>query len=341
MDLDHRETALARRLENDEAALITALNHVKRQAQMLAEQSEAINTLRSEYRAMASMIAVNARPFVGGGQVLPAVGTPPDFWDAAYAVDNPFYTGQDFFDRLLRDRLPLPDFANNEGYTPNGSVLPYWTFGLDDYLKAMNACSAAGVNVRRVFDFGGSTGRVFRHFYCQDEMREVWSCDFKEATVAWNLKHFPADIRLFLNTFLPHLPIQDGYFDLVTAYSVFTHIDELETAWLLELKRILRPGGVAYVTIHDDTTWRRMQTEAPMERLAAAVRRSPNGVTAEFTKPLPDGRAAYHFTAESHYNCNVFHSQEYIRKNWGRFFDVVEIRPTSHWEQAVVVCVNS
>jgi hypothetical protein len=29
------------------------------------------------------------------------------------------------------------------------------------------------------------------------------------------------------------LPFRDGQFDLITAFSVFTHIDALEIAWLL------------------------------------------------------------------------------------------------------------
>jgi hypothetical protein len=32
---------------------------------------------------------------------------------------------------------------------------------------------------------------------------------------------------------------------------VFTHIDDLADAWLLELKRILRPGGRLYITVLD------------------------------------------------------------------------------------------
>ncbi|MDQ3812437.1 MAG: methyltransferase type 11, partial [Armatimonadota bacterium] len=35
---------------------------------------------------------------------------------------------------------------------------------------------------------------------------------------------------------------------------VFTHIDDLADAWLLELQRILAPEGRLYLTIHDDHT---------------------------------------------------------------------------------------
>jgi ubiquinone/menaquinone biosynthesis C-methylase UbiE len=49
----------------------------------------------------------------------------------------------------------------------------------------------------------------------------------------------------------PHLPFEDGYFNLICCGSVFTHIVDLADAWLLELKRIARPGAKLYVTVHD------------------------------------------------------------------------------------------
>ena len=340
MELSQEQLELENRLRTNEQALITALTQVKRHEQMLSEHTRAMNALNQNQEALLSVFGRNTAPFVAGGPVLAPVGKASDFWDPAYATNNPFYTGEDLYARLQRDQLPVPDFANNEGYTPNGKVFPYWVFGLDDYLKAMEACKSRGIEIRRVYDFGGSTGRVFRQFYCQDEPKEVWSSDFKESSVNWCLRYLPSDIRVFLNTYLPQLPISDNYFDLVTAYSVFTHIDELETAWLLELKRILRPGGVAYLTIHDETTWQRLTVEPQLSPLVDAIRRAPNGLTANLNAAIPDGRAAFHFSQGSHYNSNVFHSQEYIRANWGRFFEIAEIIPTHHWEQAVVICIN-
>ena len=53
--------------------------------------------------------------------------------------------------------------------------------------------------------------------------------------------------------------------------------------------------------------------------------------------PFPGERSAFHFTEESYYSCNVFHSREYIQREWGRFFDILEMRPQGHSAQCVVL----
>ena len=42
---------------------------------------------------------------------------------------------------------------------------------------------------------------------------------------------------------------------------------------------------------------------------------------------LPPGRSVSNFRDDDPYRCNVFHSSDYIRQQWGRYFEVVEIVP--------------
>ncbi len=42
--------------------------------------------------------------------------------------------------------------------------------------------------------------------------------------------------------------MEDGSFDLIWAVSVFTHLAETWSAWLLELHRVLKPGGILLAT---------------------------------------------------------------------------------------------
>ncbi|WP_375382854.1 class I SAM-dependent methyltransferase, partial [uncultured Sphingomonas sp.] len=124
-----------------------------------------------------------------------------------------------------------------------------------EYLKLTEIATRHGITHGSMFDFGGSTGRVFRHFHYQGEW-DIWSSDFKRSSVEWNFENYPAKIKVFQGLYQPILPIESRTFDLVIAMSVFTHIDETETSWLLELRRIMKPGGIALLTIHNEATWK-------------------------------------------------------------------------------------
>jgi SAM-dependent methyltransferase len=262
-------------------------------------------------------------PIERGGEVLEPAGLVADFVDA---ITDPVAS-----QRALRDFLPIPHRNNREGYSGDDHAR-YWLTGLEDYDKVVSAVDRASVNRGRLYDFGGSTGRVFRHFFCQDRSFEVWTSDFKVANFKWNQRHMPRELRVFLNGFYPALPLPDNHVDLITAFSVFTHIDELESPWLLELRRILKPGGLLYVTIHDEVYWEEMS-----DFVLAAIRNSSNGGAITSSSPFPGERTAFHFTEEGYYSCNVFHSHEYIRREWGRFFDILDIRPRDHQSQCVVL----
>jgi SAM-dependent methyltransferase len=235
-------------------------------------------------------------------------------------------------ERARRDTLPIPDRGNREGYGKHGHAA-YWCFGLVDHDKVVAAAERLGISGGRYYDFGGSTGRVFRQFSCQDEGRfEVWSSDLQLSSFLWNQRNMPTDVRIFVNGFAPPLPIPDAHFDVVTAFSVFTHIDELESPWLLELRRILKPGGLLYATVHDERLW-----EVKSDELLESINKSRNGTEVTADTPFPTERTAFHFRLGSYYGCNVFHPEEYIRREWGRYFEIVDVRPQDHQAQCVVL----
>jgi SAM-dependent methyltransferase len=61
-----------------------------------------------------------------------------------------------------------------------------------------------------------------------------------------------AAVRLLYST----SDIPDDSVDAAVVISVFTHLDVTTDYWLGELKRILKPGGRAFITFHDDTIYR-------------------------------------------------------------------------------------
>ncbi len=106
-----------------------------------------------------------------------------------------------------------------------------------------------------VLELGCAAGRMTR--WLADHARAgatVWGVDLSGPHIAWCRQHLSPPLRFALTTLQPHLPFEDRSFALAFAGSVFTHIDDLAETWLLELKRVLQPGGRLYITIHDRDT---------------------------------------------------------------------------------------
>ena len=103
----------------------------------------------------------------------------------------------------------------------------------------------------RILDFGCGIARMTRQLRSFAEAGEVWGVDISARHIFWCKRHLSPPFRFATTTTIPHLPFRDGFFSLVFAGSVFTHIDDLADAWLCEVRRVLAPGGCAYLTVHD------------------------------------------------------------------------------------------
>lgn len=105
----------------------------------------------------------------------------------------------------------------------------------------------------RFMEFGCANGRVLRHLADWTKHAEGWGVDLNAKTLLWASENLRPPFKFLLNTTVPHLPFEDRSFSLIYAFSIFTHIEELWLAWLAELRRLVQPGGFAFVTIHDET----------------------------------------------------------------------------------------
>jgi SAM-dependent methyltransferase len=110
-----------------------------------------------------------------------------------------------------------------------------------------------------VLDFGCGCGRVLRCWNSVQGPRPN-GCDYNPRLVDWCRSNLPfADARV--NQLAPPLAYRDGEFDLVYAFSVFTHLTEdLQLAWMSELARITKPGGFVLFSTHGGSYSERLDT---------------------------------------------------------------------------------
>jgi ubiquinone/menaquinone biosynthesis C-methylase UbiE len=81
---------------------------------------------------------------------------------------------------------------------------------------------------------------------------EVYGTDYNPESIAWCSEHIP-DVRFATNGLNPPLSFPNDFFDFVYAISVFTHLSEdVCRAWMDELTRVLKPGGLVYFSTKSD-----------------------------------------------------------------------------------------
>lgn len=103
----------------------------------------------------------------------------------------------------------------------------------------------------RILDWGCGPGRLIRHIPdFLDGKCEVFGTDYNEKSIEWCKKNLPG-IDFRTNTLKAQLPYDDNYFDVVYGISIFTHLSEkMHFEWIDELYRILKPGGILFLTSH-------------------------------------------------------------------------------------------
>ena len=241
--------------------------------------------------------------------------------------------GIDAREMATRDTAPLPSCVDREGYYGENHF-NYWASGLCDMVLMQEWLKKKGRSLNSYLDIGCASGRVTRHFAAQDPDVSVFGCDINRQHVDWCNAFLPKKVVTFQNTSVPQLPLPDESIDLVSAFSVFTHIETFDTAWLMELRRILKPGGTAWLTIHGDRTWSEITPNWPLHN---ALTTHPDYAQYAGKEVIPEDRMVFRWQSDTSYSANVFYSYEYIKTQWGRILDIDDIFPGMPIFQDVVV----
>jgi len=110
-----------------------------------------------------------------------------------------------------------------------------------------------------MLDFGCGCGRVVRQWAGLGV--NVCGSDLSGAAVDWCRENLPF-ARFETNGLSPPLAFTDGSFDLAYALSVLTHLPEaIQHDWMDELRRVVRPDGLALVTTHGERYLERLDAD--------------------------------------------------------------------------------
>ncbi|PVV05819.1 MAG: hypothetical protein B6D77_17805 [gamma proteobacterium symbiont of Ctena orbiculata] len=176
----------------------------------------------------------------------------------------------------------------------------------------------------RVFDFGCGCGRVVRYLSKLFSQTQFSASDIDHEAIAWCRDKLSDICDFTANNSFPPLPFDSNYFDFIYSISVFTHLpEEMHLVWLEELRRVSKRNGYLLLTTHSEQL-------APKEIQPRLNEHGFYYSVAGGTDGLPD----FYQTS--------FHTEQYIRRTWGRYLEIVKIVKKGIMNhQDLVICRNS
>lgn len=208
------------------------------------------------------------------------------------------------------ETAPVPDFWARLLVAGSADIPGFLESGRRGFECIRDTLEKNGVpltSLSKVLDFGCGCGRVLRHWRGAPGVK-LYGTDMNPYLVAACRRCAP-EATIDQNTLEPRLTYGDREFDLVYAFSVFTHLDlDDQRAWLREFHRILKPGGVLLLSVHGEA-YRSRLTESERKDFDAqklVVRHAQ----------YPGGNL-----------CVTFHPEAYARALFAQGFEIVDMTP--------------
>jgi len=127
--------------------------------------------------------------------------------------------------------------------------------GLSDAYRIKSIAENHGIDMSTatVLDWGCGHGRVLRFLPevgCHGRLHGI---DIDPENIGWAREHL--EVASFdVGPLYPPLPYAESSFDLLYGISVMTHLSpDVQRVWLAEIRRVLKPGGLALLTFTGDS----------------------------------------------------------------------------------------
>ncbi len=162
---------------------------------------------------------------------------------------------------------------------------------------------------RRILDFGCGAGRLLNSMPF-NEAASVFACDVSEKCVD-NVQKYFGWVNAQISGLMPPLLYPSNYFDCIYSFSVFSHLSQpVENSFLEELHRIGQKGCIYIISFHGihGKEVRLTETEIDMLEREGFYFKKVHGAGAH-----PEYYEASH------------HTWDYLRNNWTKYFDILEI----------------
>ena len=149
---------------------------------------------------------------------------------------------------------------NYEKYLKGGKHSAQWLLEL---IKPF-----ASLDEAIVLDWGCGPARIVRHLPDLLPNAEIHGTDYNGKTIDW-CSGAVVGVQFKQGQLHPPLNYPEDTFDFIYGISIFTHLsEENHEAWLNELARLLKPGGILFLTTQGDIFHEKL-TSAEQQRYDA------------------------------------------------------------------------
>jgi SAM-dependent methyltransferase len=258
-------------------------------------------------------------------------------------------SGKPIVDSVQALYLPVSDFqlTNMAVFPPNELIRRVMGFAdsaewlltgytnvrvIDEVMRLAAGRSLASCN--KVLEWGSGCGRLSRHLIRTGS--QVTGIDIDREAVEWCNKNLSPNAKAQADFqsvgLLPPTNLPSRTFDLVIGISVITHLDENNgNAWLEELSRVVRRDGVLVLTTHGLDTFSAVHNPVIYREL-----------TTKGTVSVPSPHLNDVLGTDQEYYRESWHSWDWIREKWARWFTVCDIVRGGHFGyQDMVVLRNT
>ena len=227
--------------------------------------------------------------------------TEPGRMETAYWVD-------------MKKRLKAPPKHLIERVDGTG-IAPFFLLkGAQNYWELIKAIEKHRPlqSVDCLLDWGCGSGRLIGFFAEYSNISNIYGCDIDSEAVAWCHSNFPKQ-KFAKIPLMPPTKYAEDKFDVIVSFSVLTHLErEAQAAWLKEMERILKPGGLLLATVHG------FAAAKAMLGVEAAYQVRRDGIHDDLKDSALKG------VAPDGYYRTVFVTPDYVKKTWTDIFNIVD-----------------
>jgi SAM-dependent methyltransferase len=227
---------------------------------------------------------------------------------------------------LSVSKIPIPEKARRQRVYGSEDQGAFLRAGLTSFQRIMSILNRFFDRPHpcKILDWGCGCAGVGRYFSGDQEFVYT-GVDIDFDNIEWCKANIP-DGGFVPVAPLPPTNFAENEFDAVIGISVLTHLNErVQLAWLEELSRILRPHGVAVLTV------------LGCQALAREELSEDNSVISEGFSFYNDQSLIGDIIGDQDYYGTAFHTFDYVERRWARFFDIVAYIPAGLSHQDIVV----